>query len=78
LSGKTGNNGVFGEAAAAASNGGAAGASEIVTVGTGDAFDDTELAQARELPGEGGRRASAEQWQEVGAAQAGDVESGTL
>jgi hypothetical protein len=36
------------------------------------------MAQAGELPGEGGRRALGDQRQEVGAAEAGDVEAGTL
>ncbi len=68
---------MFGEAAAS-SNGGAAGAGEVVAVGASDAFDDAELAQTSELSGESGGRVSGEQRPEVGAAQAGDVEAGTL
>jgi hypothetical protein len=43
-----------------------------------DAFDDVELAQTGEVSGEGGGRALGECWQEVGAAAAGDIESGAL
>jgi hypothetical protein len=68
---------VFGEATAC-SDRGAAAASEIVAIGTGDAFDDTELAKAGELAGEGRWRALSEKWSEVGTAKAGDVEAGTL
>ena len=68
---------MFGEAAASG-NGGAASAGEVVAVGASDAFDDAELAQTGELSGEGGARALGEQRCEVGAAQAGDVEAGTL
>src|ERR1700726_3858556 len=71
------NDGLFGEAAAS-SNGGAASAGEVVAVGASDAFDDAELAQTGELSGEGGGRALGEQRPEGGAAQAGDVEVGTL
>ena len=60
------------------SDGGAAGASEIVTIGAGDAFNDAELAQAGELSGEGSGRALAEQRQEISAAEAADVEARTL
>jgi hypothetical protein len=77
LSGKGRNDGVFSEAAASR-DGGAAGAGEIVAIGAGDAFDDVELAQTGEVSGEGGGRALGECWQEVGAAEAGDIESGTL
>jgi hypothetical protein len=68
---------VLGEAPAG-SDGGAAGAGEIVTVGAGDAFNDPEVAQAGELSGQGGGRALGKQWQEVGAAEAGDVEARAL
>ena len=68
---------MFGEAAAS-SNSGAASTGEVVAVGASDAFDDAELAQTGELSGEGGGRALGEQRLEVGAAQAGDVEAGTL
>ena len=68
---------MFGEAPTG-SDGGAAGASEIVTIGAGDAFNDAELAQAGELSGEGSGRALAEQRQEISAAEAGDVEGGQL
>ena len=68
---------MFGEAASG-SDGGAASAGEIVAIGAGDAFDDAEVAQAGELPGEGGGRALGDERPEVGAAQAGDVEAGTL
>jgi hypothetical protein len=68
---------VFGEAPAG-SDGGAASAGEIVTIGAGDAFNDAELAQAGELSGQGGGRAFGKQRQEVGAAEAGDVEARTL
>ena len=64
--------------ATASRDGGAAGAGEIVAIGAGDAFDDMELAQTGELSGEGGGRTLGECWQEVGAAEAGDIESGTL
>ena len=77
MSDESGNDGVFGEAAAS-SNGGAASAGEVVAVGASDTFDDAELAQTGELSGEGGGRALGEQRPEVGAAQAGDVEAGTL
>src|SRR5258707_11833530 len=71
------NDGLFREAAAS-SNSGAVRAGEVVAVGASDAFDDAELAQTGELSGEGGVRALGEQRPEVGAAQAGDVEAGTL
>ena len=64
--------------AAASRNGGAAGAGEIVAIGASEAFDDVELAQTGEASGESGGRALGEGWQEVGAAEAGDIESGTL
>ena len=64
--------------AAASGNGGTAGAGEVVAIGAGDALDDTEFAQAGEVSGEGGGGARGEQWQEIGAAKAGDVEGGTL
>jgi hypothetical protein len=48
--------GLFGEAAAS-SNGGAAGAGEVVSVGASDAFDDAELTQT----GEAGGKALGEQ-----------------
>ncbi len=68
---------MFGEAAASR-NGGAASAGEVVAVGASDAFDDAELAQTGELSREGGGRALGDERPEVGAAQAGDVEAGTL
>ena len=37
-----------------------------------------ELAQAGEASGEGGGGALGEEWEEVGAPEAGDIESGTL
>ena len=77
LSGQCRNNKVFAEAPAG-SDGGTAGASKIVAIGAGDAFDDAEVAQASELPGEGSGSTLAKHWQEVGAAEAGDVEAGTL
>jgi hypothetical protein len=77
LSGESWNDGVFGEAAAG-SDSGAASAGEVVAIGAGNAFDDAKVAQAGELPGEGGRRALGDQRQEVGAAEAGDVEAETL
>ena len=43
-SGQSGNDGVFGKAAAG-SDGGAASAGEIISIGTEDAFDDAEVAQ---------------------------------
>ncbi len=64
--------------AAASSNGGAASASEVVAVGASDAFDDAKLAQTGELSGEGCGRALGEQRPEVGTAQTGDIEGGTL
>ena len=48
------------------------------TVGAGDAFNDPEVAQAGELSGQGGGRVFGKQWQEVGAAEAGDVEARAL
>ena len=77
MSGQCRNNRVFCKAPTG-SDRGAACAGKIVAIGAGDAFDDTETAQPCELPGEGSGRAMAEQWQEVGAAEAGDVEAGTL
>jgi hypothetical protein len=77
LSGESRNDGVLSEAPAYR-DGSAAGAGEIVAIGAGDPFDDVELAQAGEVSGEGGGRALGESWQEVGAAEAGDIESGTL
>ena len=77
MSGEGRNDGVFSEAAASR-DGGAAGAGEIVAIGGGDTFDDAELAQAGEASGEGGGRALGEEWEEVGAPEAGDIESGTL
>ena len=68
---------MFGEAAAGG-NSGAASAGEVVAVGASDAFDDAELAQTGELSREGGGRALGEQRPEIGAAQAGDVEAGTM
>ena len=64
--------------AAASGNGGTAGAGEVVAIGAGDALDDTKLAQAGEVSGEGCGGARGEQWQQIGAAKAGDVEGGTL
>ena len=43
MSGKSRNDGVFGEAASG-SDGGAASAGEVIAIGAGDAFDDAELA----------------------------------
>ena len=63
---------------AATSRNGAASAGQIVAISAGDAFDDAELAEAREVSGEGGGRAAGEEWQQVGAAEASDVEGGTL
>ena len=77
MSGKSGNDGVFGEAAAGG-DGGAAGAGEIVAIGAGNALDDAKVAQAGELSGEGGRGALGEQRSQVGAAEASDVEARTL
>jgi hypothetical protein len=71
LSGKSGNDGVFGEAAVGG-DGSAAGAGEVVAIGAGNAFDDANVAQAGELSGEGGRGALGEQWSKVGAAEASD------
>ena len=65
---------MFGEAAAS-SNGGAASAGEVVTVGPSDAFD---VGADGRVVGEGGGRTLGEQRPQVGAAQAGDVEAGTL
>ena len=64
--------------AAASGDGGAASAGEIVAIGAGDRFDDAELAQASKMSGEGSGRALGERRQEVGAAEASDVEGGTL
>jgi hypothetical protein len=50
----------------------------IVAISAGDAFDDAEMAQTGELSGEGCRRALGDPQQEVSAAEAGDVEAGTL
>ena len=77
MSDESGNDGVLGEAATG-SDGSATSAGEIVAIGAGDAFDDAELAQTGELSGEGGGRALGEQRPEVSAAQADDVEAGTL
>ena len=75
--GESRNDGVFSEAAASG-NGGTAGAGEVVPIGAGDALDDAELAQAGEVSGEGCGGARVEQWHEIGASKAGDVEGGTL
>ena len=64
--------------AAASGDGGTTGAGEIVAIGAGDTFDDAELAQASKMSGEGSGRALGERRQEVGAAEASDVEGGTL
>ena len=48
---------MFGEAPTG-SDGGAAGANEIVTIGAGDSFNDAELAQACELSGQGAAHCS--------------------
>ena len=64
--------------AATSRNGGAASAGEIISISASDACDDAELAKAREVSGEGGGRAAGEEWQQVGAAEAGDVEGRTL
>ena len=77
MSGESRDDGLFGKATAR-SNGGTASAGEVVAVGASDAFDDAELAQTGELSREGGGRALGEQRPQVGAAQAGDVEAGTL
>lgn len=68
---------MFGEATAG-SDGGATSAGEIVAISPGDAFDNAELAQAGELPGEGSGRALGDQRPKVGTAEAGDVEGRTL
>ena len=63
--------------AAASGNGGTAGAGEVVAIGAGDPLDDTELAQAGEVSGEGCGGARGEQWQEIGAANEVDPERET-
>src|ERR1700680_3165894 len=68
---------VFGEAATGG-DGGTSGARKIIAVGAGDAFDDAELAQAGELSGQAGGRELADQRNEIGAADAGDAETGTV
>jgi hypothetical protein len=77
LLGESRNDGVFSEAAASG-DGGAPGAGEVIAIGASDTFDDPELTQAGEVPGEGCGGALDEEWQEVGATKAGDVEGGTL
>jgi len=68
---------VFGEAATG-SDGGAASAGVIVAIGADDTLDDAKMAQTGELSGESGGRALAEEGQQIGAAEAGDIEAGTL
>jgi len=63
---------------ATGSDGGAASAGEIVAIGADDTFDDAKMAQTGELSGESGGRALAEEGQQIGAAEAGDIEAGTL
>ena len=75
LLGKFRNDGVLCETA---TDGGAAGAGEVIAIGAGDTFDDPELAQAGQVSSEGGGRALGEEWQEVGAAEAGDVVGGAV
>ena len=77
MSGESGNDGVFGKTAAG-SDGGAAGAGEIVAIGVGDAFDDAELMQTSEMSRDGCGRALGDEGSEISAAQTGDVEAGTL
>src|ERR1700730_11084750 len=60
------------------SDGGAADAGEVVAGGACDAFDDAELAEAGEFAGDGGRGERGERGSEVGAAHAGDIESGSM
>jgi hypothetical protein len=76
-SGESWDDGLFGQAAAGG-DGGSSSTGEIVAVRAGDAFDDVQSAQAGELSGEGGGRALAEERQQIRAAEAGDVEGGTL
>src|SRR6267143_175470 len=59
-------------------DGGSGDAGEVVAVGPCDAFDDAELAEAGELAGDGGRGERRERGSEVGAADAGDIESGSM
>jgi hypothetical protein len=77
LSGKSWDDDLLGKAAAGGDRGSSS-AGEIVAVSAGNAFDDVQSAQAGELSGERGGRALAEQRQEISAAEAGDVEGGTL
>ncbi len=77
MSGESRDDGEFGEAAGG-SDGGAASAGEIVAIGAADAFDDTELTQTGEAPGEGCGGALGDEGPEISAAQAGDVEARTL
>ena len=56
----------------------AAEAGEIIAVGTADALDQAERAQAGELARYRGGRELIEDGKKVGAANAGDIEGGAL
>ncbi len=77
MSGESRNDGEFGEAAGG-SDGGAASAGKIIAIGAADAFDDAELTQTGEMAGEGCGGALGDEGPEISAADAGDVEAGTL
>src|SRR5579883_647041 len=64
--------------AAGGCEGGAAEAGEVVAVGAGDTFDDSEVAKAAQLTGEGCWGKMWKQANQVGAAHAVDIELGTL
>jgi hypothetical protein len=53
-------------------------AGEVIAIAMNDLLDETELAQAPKLAGDAGRRDLAQEGDEVGTADATDVELGTL
>jgi hypothetical protein len=64
--------------AAACGDGAAADAGDIIAIGSGDALDQAESAQARELAGDGGGGEGVEHWKEMGTADTSDVEARPL
>ena len=77
MSCESGDHGLLGKAAASG-DGGAAEAVKIIAVGTADALDQAEGAQAGELARYRGGRELVEDRKKVGAANAGDIEGGPL
>ena len=77
MSCKSGDNGLLGQSAASGYCA-APDAGQVIAIGAGDALDEAEIAQARELAGNGRWRQLVKNRNEMSTADAGDVESGSL